>query len=281
MRTLIRVWASEEFVVSTNVCIFTQPNSRHWFYPGTGKPNEIGSQKGAGTNLNIVWGQGGMGDVEYAAAFAEVVLPVLSSFGPDLILIAAGFDAAKGDLLGDCGLSPEMYYAMMNSVLEAAGRSTPVVCILEGGYNLDVLATCSEATALALLDEPWYKMGHDSESGEFSRTSTILESGESGAHFSLDRYWKREAKAKEQLGEGKATKHAMASIRKAAKAMAKEGKLRNTGSVHCITPPPSYLYGCRPFHRPSLMDYDRYPIKKRRIRNDLDYSQSLYQLSDL
>jgi hypothetical protein len=155
------------------------------------------------------------------------------------------------------------------------------VCILEGGYNLDVLATCSEATALALLDEPWYKMGHDSESGEFSRTSTILESGESGAHFSLDRYWKREAKAKEQLGEGKATKHAMASIRKAAKAMAKEGKLRNTGSVHCITPPPSYLYGCRPFHRPSLMDYDRYPIKKRRIRNDLDYSQSLYQLSDL
>lgn len=227
-----------------------------------------------------------MGDVEYAAAFAEVVLPVLSSFGPDLILIAAGYDAAKGDLLGDCGLSPEMYYVMMNSVLEAAGRSTPVVCVLEGGYNLDVLATCSEATALALLDEPWHKMGHESESGDTCRASTILESGESGAHFSLDRYWKREAKAKERLGEGKATKHAIASIRKSAKAMAKEGKMLNPGSVYCITPPPSYLYAReleqgRPFHRLSLMEYDRYPIKKRRIRNDLDYSQALYHLSDL
>lgn len=227
-----------------------------------------------------------MGDCEYAAAFSEIVLPVLSSFGPDLILIAAGYDAAKGDLLGDCGLSPEMFYVMMNSVMEAAGRSTPVVCVQEGGYNLDVIATCSEAVALALLDEPWHKMGHISESDEPFSSPTILESGENGAHYSLDRYWKREAKVKEQMGEGKATKHAMSAIRKSAKAMAKEGRMMGLGRVHCITPPPSYLYARemeknKPFHRLSLMEYDRYPIKKRRIRNDLDYSQVLYSLSDL
>lgn len=261
-------------------------NSKHWFYPGTGRPNEVGNkQEAAGTNLNIVWGQGGMGDVEYAAAFSEVVLPVLSSFGPDLILIGAGYDAAKGDLLGDCGLTPEMYYIMMNSVLEAAGRRTPVVCVQEGGYNLDVIATCSEAVALALLDEPWHKMGHVSESDDALRSSTILECGENGAHYCLDRYWKREAKAKEQIGEGQATKHALACIKKSAKAIAKQD-MTSFGSVNCLAPPPSYLYAremevSKPFHRLSLIECDRYPIKKRRIRHDMDYSNVLYQLSDL
>jgi hypothetical protein len=259
--------------------------SKHWFYPGTGKPSEVGKSAGEGTNLNIVWGQGGMGNVEYAAAFSEVVLPVLSSYGPDLIIIGAGYDAAEGDLLGDCGLTPEMYYVMMKSIMEAAGRRTPVVIVQEGGYNLDVIATCSEAVALALLDEPWYKMGHISKRNETISSPPILEGVENGALYTLDRYWKREARAKELRGEGQVTKHAIASIKKSAKAIAKGGTT-NFGSIRCLAPPPSYLYANqtemrKPFHRLSLLECDRYPIKKRRIRYDLDYSNVLYQLTDL
>ena len=258
-------------------------DSKHWFYPGTGRPKEIGNDEGAGTNLNIVWEQGGMGNVEYAAAFSEVVLPVLSCFGPDLIIIGAGYDAAKGDLLGDCGLTPEMYYVMMNSVLEAAGRRIPVVVAQEGGYNLDVIATCAEAVALALLDEPWHKMGHQSEGDDSLCSRTILECGENGAHYSLDRYWKREARTQEQRGEGQSIKHAIACIKKTAKALAKQDAT-HIRSVNCLAPSPSYLYDTevrKPFHRLSLLECDRYPIKKRRIRHDMDYSNVLYRLSDI
>ncbi len=36
------------------------------------------------------------------AAFSLVVEPILESYQPDLIIVAAGFDAADGDPLGGC-----------------------------------------------------------------------------------------------------------------------------------------------------------------------------------
>lgn len=41
--------------------------------------------------------QGGQGDAEYLYAFHRIVVPVVSRFQPELILISAGFDAALGD----------------------------------------------------------------------------------------------------------------------------------------------------------------------------------------
>lgn len=109
-----------------------------------------------------------MGNEEYATAFAELVLPVLSSFQPELILVACGLDAAKGDLLGDCGLSPDAYYVMTKSLLDQAGADIPMVVVLEGGYNVSVSADCMENVALALLDEPCCN----------------------GQFYDLSRYWK-------------------------------------------------------------------------------------------
>jgi acetoin utilization deacetylase AcuC-like enzyme len=140
------------FYMSIHRASFGSRQKDSWFYPGTGKPSEIGRGDGAGTNVNIVWGKGGMGDEEYAAAFSQMVLPVLNSFKPDLIMIACGLDAVQGDLIGDCGLTEEMYYSMTRSLLEAA-PTTPIVVALEGGYNIDKSAQCMENVALALLDE--------------------------------------------------------------------------------------------------------------------------------
>jgi histone deacetylase 6 len=53
-----------------------------------------------------------MGNTEYLCAWSEVVLPVVHDFKPDLIIVSSGFDAAKGDLIGDCLLTPECYYLM-------------------------------------------------------------------------------------------------------------------------------------------------------------------------
>lgn len=84
----------------------------NYFYPGTSMPQETGKGAAAGTNVNITWNQKLMGNTEYLCAWSEVVLPVVHDFKPDLIIVSSGFDAAKGDLIGDCLLTPECYYLM-------------------------------------------------------------------------------------------------------------------------------------------------------------------------
>lgn len=129
------------------------------FFPGTGDPEEIGGDElhpdAIGLNVNIAWRNPHMGNVEYAAAMSELVLPLLQGFGADLILISCGLDAAKGDLIGDCDLLPNMYYLMTDSILKTMGVNIPIVVALEGGYNTTVISACMEAVACALLDEDW------------------------------------------------------------------------------------------------------------------------------
>ena len=74
------------------------------FFPG--RPDAgvdfVGSGKGEGFNVNIPWNGSGMGDTEYALAFFNLVLPIAYDFNPELVLVSAGFDAARGDPLGKC-----------------------------------------------------------------------------------------------------------------------------------------------------------------------------------
>ncbi|KAL7534389.1 hypothetical protein ACHAXR_005835 [Thalassiosira sp. AJA248-18] len=130
-------------------------NPKHPFYPFTGPPKDVGTGKANGLNLNLAWSQGGMGNTEYAAAFYELVLPLLAYYKPDLLIISCGLDAAMGDLLGDCNLTPGFYHAMMRATIEVVGPNTPVLCALEGGYTISVLPDCMEAVTLAMLNVPF------------------------------------------------------------------------------------------------------------------------------
>ena len=46
------------------------------------------------------WPCGNMGNAEYIAAFTHVILPIAYQYCPDIIIVSAGFDAAKNDPLG-------------------------------------------------------------------------------------------------------------------------------------------------------------------------------------
>ena len=128
------------------------------FFPGNddGDSDKIGVGRGAGFNLNVPWNTGNgrrsIGDASYLAAFLEAVLPVATQFDPDLVLVSAGFDAAMGDPLGRCQVTP-MAYALMTRYLSvlAEGR---VILALEGGYNLKSIAECMTACGAALLGCP-------------------------------------------------------------------------------------------------------------------------------
>jgi len=244
------------FYLSLHRGSFGENGAQH-FYPYTGQPMETGYGAGVGTNLNIAFEKGGMGNLEYAAAFSEVVLPVLFEFNPDLIIIACGLDAAKGDLLGDCGLSPEMYHVMTRSVLETAGFDTPVVVALEGGYNLKVIAECMDAVALALLDEPCPGLPVPDP-----RT------GLDALSYGLSRYWRKEME--EECGECTLTNSALSSIKKAARALAYSRS--RLGAFNCIQHPRGYAcqnHKCEyRFRRLNMLDSDRYPAKKRLLRRE-------------
>ncbi len=111
-----------------------------------------GNGAGLGRNVNIPWTKKGMGDADYIYAFQQVVMPIAHEFKPDLVIIAAGFDAAEGDMLGGCKVTPAGYAHMTHMLMSLAGGRV-AVC-LEGGYNLDSIARSATAVARTLMGEP-------------------------------------------------------------------------------------------------------------------------------
>jgi len=124
------------------------------FYPGSeyGNHKHCGLGKGVGFNINIPWPSKGMGDADYLYAFQQVIMPVAFEFNPDLVIIAAGFDAAQGDMLGGCFVSPAGY-AHMTHMLMSLAEGRLAVC-LEGGYNLAAIANSALAVTRVLMGEP-------------------------------------------------------------------------------------------------------------------------------
>uniref|UniRef100_A0AAZ3RSZ8 Protein deacetylase HDAC6 n=1 Tax=Oncorhynchus tshawytscha TaxID=74940 RepID=A0AAZ3RSZ8_ONCTS len=114
--------------------------------------NRVGEGKGAGFNVNIPWNGAKMGDAEYLAAFHSVVMPIAREFDPGLVLVSAGFDAARGDPLGGYQVTPPGYAHLTHLLMGlAAGR---VLVILEGGYNLTAISESMSACTSILLGDP-------------------------------------------------------------------------------------------------------------------------------
>jgi hypothetical protein len=112
----------------------------------------VGDGEGRGYNVNIPWSDVAAGDSEYMQAFNEVVMPIAAAYGPQLVFISAGFDAARGDPLGGCDVTPAGFAHMTHRLLCLAGGRCVVV--LEGGYNLRAQAQGMEAVVRVLQGEP-------------------------------------------------------------------------------------------------------------------------------
>jgi acetoin utilization deacetylase AcuC-like enzyme len=119
-------------------------------YPGTGSLRETGDGAGDGTTINIPLPPGATGDV-YLRALDEIVMPALETFGPDWLIISAGFDAHRDDPITDLGLSSGDF-ALMTSRLIAAVPPGRRLVVLEGGYDLEALKLCTTAVLGALED---------------------------------------------------------------------------------------------------------------------------------
>jgi len=100
------------------------------FYPGSGGPLE--QRK---TTLNVAM-SAGSGDDEYLHAFDRTVAPAVAAFGPDIVLVSAGFDAHEDDPLAGMNVSEAGFRELAQRCTSLAPR---VAAVLEGGYNLATL----------------------------------------------------------------------------------------------------------------------------------------------
>ncbi|GAA94237.1 hypothetical protein E5Q_00886 [Mixia osmundae IAM 14324] len=123
------------------------------FYPGRPEADMtfVGEGAGRGKNVNIPWDQAAMGDADYLYAFDTIVMPLAREFAPDFVLISAGFDAAKGDELGGCLVSPAGYAHMTHRLASLAGGR--LVAALEGGYNIEAISQSALACIRVMLGD--------------------------------------------------------------------------------------------------------------------------------
>ena len=118
-------------------------------FPGTGAAGDRGSGPGEGYTINLPV-PAGSGEELWVELLEEVVLPAGRRFGPDLVLVSAGFDAHRADPLASCLLEASSFARMASLARDFADEAgAPLGAVLEGGYDLDALAECVVETLSA------------------------------------------------------------------------------------------------------------------------------------
>jgi acetoin utilization deacetylase AcuC-like enzyme len=99
-------------------------------YPGTGGP---GDQRDGVLNIPL---PPGSTDQDYLRVFDDMVVPAVAEFGPELVLVSAGFDAHEEDPLAGMLVTEAGFRELARRSAALAPRTAAV---LEGGYNLETL----------------------------------------------------------------------------------------------------------------------------------------------
>jgi len=128
---------------------------RYPFYPGTGARDETGSGPGLGHVTNIPLPHG-TSRPKYHAAFRAGLEKIADRIRPELVLVSAGFDAHAEDPIGDLGLEIGDFEDITREIVAVAETHAKgrIVSLLEGGYNIPILAGSVEAHLHSLGAEP-------------------------------------------------------------------------------------------------------------------------------
>lgn len=116
----------------------------------------------------------GLADVDYEYVWCSLVTPLLAQYAPEMVVVAAGFDAGEWDRdlsIGGYSLTKRAFCYMVKSIqsycsshpLPASDVSTDnnrgarqfpgLMLCLEGGYSVDGMAECVSLIVGSLLEE--------------------------------------------------------------------------------------------------------------------------------
>jgi acetoin utilization deacetylase AcuC-like enzyme len=135
-------------VFEQDAAVLFASSHQYPFYPGTGAESE----RGVGNVFNVPL-EAGSGSTEFRRGMERVVLPALEAFDPELILVSAGFDAHVRDPLASLRLDEEDFAWITGKLVDIAGErcNGRIVATLEGGYDLDALASSVTAHVSELM----------------------------------------------------------------------------------------------------------------------------------
>jgi acetoin utilization deacetylase AcuC-like enzyme len=125
-------------------------STHQWpFYPGTGTADETG----VGNIVNVPLAPMS-GSREFRAGMSDIILPALTRFRPELLMISAGFDAHADDPLASLRLHESDYEWATRRLLAVADECCAgrVVSTLEGGYDLEALAASAAVHVRTLMN---------------------------------------------------------------------------------------------------------------------------------
>ena len=139
---------SQEIFWSDKTIIYCSTHQMPLF-PGTGAVGETGEHNTI-VNAPLRPGDGG---TAFRAAFETRILPRVSEFRPELVIISAGFDAHMRDPLANINLAEADFIWATQKLMDladscAGGR---VVSLLEGGYDLQALGNSVAAHVATLM----------------------------------------------------------------------------------------------------------------------------------
>ena len=117
----------------------------------SGAMTKRGEGAGEGYNLNIPL-PAGSGRGTYLTAFEEVVLPALTAYKPQLIVVCSGFDACGLDPLARLMLHSSVYRTLTTMLMDCAADicQGKIAMIHEGGYSRALAPYCGLAVIEAL-----------------------------------------------------------------------------------------------------------------------------------
>jgi acetoin utilization deacetylase AcuC-like enzyme len=122
-------------------------------YPAeSGLVEHTGEGDGEGFAINVPLPPGS-GNGAYVAALEQVVVPAVSNFDPDIIVIASGLDASMMDPLAMMCVTSEGYREMTDVMMDLAATASggKLVAIHEGGYSSSYVPFCGAAVIEGLL----------------------------------------------------------------------------------------------------------------------------------
>ena len=128
--------------------LFYASTHQYPLYPGTGAASETG----VGNIVNVPL-RPMSSSTQFRVALTQRILPALDAFGPEFLVVSAGFDAHKSDPLAQLLLEDADYTWVTEKLLEIAYRHAHgrLVATLEGGYDLNALASSVAAHVRVLM----------------------------------------------------------------------------------------------------------------------------------
>jgi acetoin utilization deacetylase AcuC-like enzyme len=123
-------------------------------YPYTGDIHQTGSGSGTGYTVNIPIVRE-FSDDDMLYLYQEILTPLITRYQPQLIMVAAGFDAHAGDPIGRSRLTHAFYGGITRLLMHLRKLSlhAPLFYALEGGYDQRALSDSIRAILTELLGD--------------------------------------------------------------------------------------------------------------------------------